>query len=85
MHLLAQLVGRSHSLAGLALNNLITHTPADDAWMVAIATHHLLDVVLVPLVEERVVVVFVLCLAPSVKSLVDDEQAQRVAGIKKSL
>ena len=77
-----ELAGGGNHTDILSLDDLIADAPADDAGVVAVALHHLADVVGVARVDKRGIVVGRLGRAPAVEGLADDEHADGVAGIE---
>ena len=66
----------------LALDDLVADAPRDDAWMVAVAQHHSTDVLTETGVDDGRIVIRILLCTPAIESLVDDQHAQRVAGVE---
>ena len=66
----------------VGLGDLVAEGPAVDAGVVPVPTDGGLDVPLPPVLEPQVVVVAVLANAPAVEELVDDVDAQLVAGVQ---
>ena len=82
---LCHLRGRLDDAYVLALYHLVARRPAEDAGVAAVAAYERAQVLLPPLVDQLVVVVRVLLVAPAVEGLVDDQQAQLVAGPQEGL
>ena len=65
----------------LALNHLVANAPRDDAWMIAVAQHHGMDVLSEAGVNNGRIIERILLRAPAIKRLVDNQHTYRVAGI----
>ena len=66
----------------VVIGNLVSNAPNNDAWVVAIAHHHVADIGLGPLVEETSVVVRVLALVPTVERLIHHEKTHTIGHIE---
>ena len=79
MYVFGKSLCRSDYFQFLALYHLIADAPAEYGGVVAVAKHHRFNITFPPLVKKHGIVMFVLGITPSVKSLVDNEQSLTIA------
>ena len=83
MYVFGKSLCRSDYFQFLALYHLIADAPAEYGGVVAVAKHHRFNITFPPLVKKHGIVMFVLGITPSVKSLVDNEQSLTIAFMQK--
>ncbi len=66
-----------------AFGDFVADTPKDHAGMIAVAPDHGFEIAFPPVLEIEVVVVGILGFFPHVEGLIDDEDAEAIAGIEK--
>ena len=64
------------------LGDFVADAPEDDAGMIAVAAQFGAPILLVPVVEEQMIIVFGFAAFPAVEGLIHDDHAQAVAEIE---
>ena len=66
-----------------AFVNFVADAPEEDAWMIAVAQNHAFKIALPPLLEVEVIILRIFVAGfPAIKSFVDDEHAEAIAGVE---